>query len=193
MRNPIRTAVLVAGLCGLFIGLAMAAESNVYWRVDLNQGTSIIAYGQGATEQEAWQDCYRLRAITQAMSAAETRKAAVAAVTTSARRWCKNPVQYATVAPDPVVPPPPVRQAMLSWIPPTQNTDGSTLTSLAGYRISYGTSAGALTQAIQVANPGATSYTIANLAPGTYYFSVRAYLVDGVESIGSSVISKTIL
>jgi hypothetical protein len=82
--------------------------------------------------------------------------------------------------------------AALSWTPPTQNIDGTTLTNLAGYRIAYGTSATAMTQTVQVANPGVTSYTIDNLSPGTYYFSVRAYTNNGTESSSSNVSSKLV-
>jgi hypothetical protein len=32
-------------------------------------------------------------------------------------------------------------RATLSWTAPTENTDGTTLANLAGYRIRYGTSA----------------------------------------------------
>ena len=65
--------------------------------------------------------------------------------------------------------------ATLTWTPPTTNTDGSTLTTLAGYRIAYGTSAAQLTQTIQISNAGMSSYVVENLAPGTYYFALRAY------------------
>ena len=82
--------------------------------------------------------------------------------------------------------------ATLSWTPPTTNTDGSSLSNLAGYRISYGTSANAMTQTIQVANAGITRYTISNLSPGTYYFSVRAYTSNGSESANSNVSSKVV-
>jgi putative Ig domain-containing protein len=82
--------------------------------------------------------------------------------------------------------------ATLSWIPPTQNTDGSTLGNLAGYRIYYGTQQGALTKSIQVTNPGLTSYTVGNLGAGTYYFSIAAYTADGQESEEAPVGSKTI-
>lgn len=82
--------------------------------------------------------------------------------------------------------------ATLSWTPPTQNTDGTSLSNLAGYRISYGTSASAMTQTVQVANPGVSSYVISNLSPGTYYFAVRAYTSTGTESGNSNVQSKIV-
>jgi len=82
--------------------------------------------------------------------------------------------------------------ATLSWTPPTRNTDGSTLTNLAGYRISYGTSASALSKTISLANPGLSSYVVDNLAAGTWYFSIKAYTSSGTESAGSSVASKSI-
>lgn len=103
-RNPVAAIVAVAGLCLLVAGVARSAESNVYWRADLHQGTSIIAYGQGFTAEAALQDCYRLQAITRAMTATETRKGAVAAITASAVRWCNNQRRYSTVSPDPVAP-----------------------------------------------------------------------------------------
>jgi len=82
--------------------------------------------------------------------------------------------------------------ATLSWTAPTRNTDGSTLSNLAGYRIVYGTSSSSLSRTIQVTNPGLTTYVVQNLSPGTYYFAVRSYSSTGVESSNSSVASKTI-
>jgi hypothetical protein len=63
---------------------------------------------------------------------------------------------------------------------------------LAGYRINWGVSATALTQAAQLANPTATTYTITNLTPGVWFFGVRAYTTQGAESSLSNVSSKTI-
>jgi len=47
--------------------------------------------------------------------------------------------------------------ATVNWTPPTTNSDGSTLTNLAGYRIHYGTASNSLTQSAQVTNVGLTS------------------------------------
>ena len=80
----------------------------------------------------------------------------------------------------------------LNWTPPTQNTDGTSLTNLAGYRIYAGTSASNLTQAAEIANPGVTSYLVENLTSGTWYFSVHVYNADGSESSPSNPVSKTI-
>ncbi|MFZ1624999.1 MAG: putative Ig domain-containing protein [Gammaproteobacteria bacterium] len=83
--------------------------------------------------------------------------------------------------------------ATMSWIPPTQNTDGSQLTDLAGYRIYYGTSASNLDQVVELRNPGLTSYMVENLSPATWYFNMRSISTDGTESEPSGIASKTIL
>lgn len=82
--------------------------------------------------------------------------------------------------------------ATLSWTPPTRNTDGSTLTNLAGYRINYGTSASSLSKTITVANAGVANYVVENLSAGTWYFSIKAYTSTGTESGSSPVVSKSI-
>jgi hypothetical protein len=83
--------------------------------------------------------------------------------------------------------------ATLSWTPPTQNTNGTPLVNLAGYRIYYGTSASAMTTVIQLANAGSSTHTVTNLTPATWYFSVKAYTAANTESSFSSTVSKTIL
>lgn len=83
--------------------------------------------------------------------------------------------------------------ATISWIPPTQNTDGSPLTDLGGYRIYYGTSQTNLTQMAEVDNPGLTSYMVQDLSPATWYFTMRAFRNNGTESEPSNIVSKTIL
>lgn len=82
--------------------------------------------------------------------------------------------------------------ATLNWTPPTQNTDGTSLTDLAGYRIRYGTSSSNLDKSVELANPGLTSYVIENLTPGTWYFSIRVYTKSGTESSPTNVASKTV-
>lgn len=82
--------------------------------------------------------------------------------------------------------------ADISWTPPTTNTNGSTLTDLAGYDIYYGTSASSLTQKVQVSNIGLTNYVISGLTPGTWYFAVVAYTTSGAQSSLSNVASKTL-
>jgi Putative Ig domain len=82
--------------------------------------------------------------------------------------------------------------ATLSWAAPTQNTDGSPLTDLAGYRIYFGTSAANLSQSVAVDSPGVVTYAVNNLSPATWYFSVKAYTASNVESDFSQVASKRI-
>jgi len=80
----------------------------------------------------------------------------------------------------------------LNWIPPTENTDGTPLTNLAGYDIHYGTESGDYTQSIPVDNPGLATYVVDNLTPGTYYFSVSAVNSAGTESPLSSEVALTV-
>lgn len=82
--------------------------------------------------------------------------------------------------------------ATLSWTPPTQNSDGSALTDLAGYQISYGRSANDLGQSISVTNASVNTYVVENLTTGTWFFAVSAVNARGVSSTLSNVASKTI-
>jgi hypothetical protein len=80
----------------------------------------------------------------------------------------------------------------LSWVPPTTNTNGTQLTDLASYVISYGTSATALTDQITVSSATATTYTVTGLASGTWYFSITAYASDGTQSAPSNTVFTTV-
>ena len=82
--------------------------------------------------------------------------------------------------------------ATITWTPPTQNTDNTPITNLRGYRIYFGTSPGNLNQMLELANAGISSGVVENLAPGTWYFAVKAYNSSNVESDLSNVTSKTI-
>jgi len=87
---------------------------------------------------------------------------------------------------------PTVGTATIKWSTPTQNTDGSALTNLAGYVIFYGTSTTTLSQTANITSPAATSYTIQSLGTGTWYFAVSSQTTSGALSSLSSVVSKTI-
>ncbi len=82
--------------------------------------------------------------------------------------------------------------AVINWTPPTENTDGSTLTDLDGFYVVYGRAANLLDQRVDVTNQGLTTYTVTNLASGTWYFGVSAYTTSGGTSEISNVGSKTI-
>jgi len=70
--------------------------------------------------------------------------------------------------------------------------DESTLTDLDGYRVIYGRASDALDQTVDVPNAGLTSYVVANLSQGTWYFAVVAVNRAGIESDISNVASKVI-
>ncbi|AMN47473.1 hypothetical protein ACG33_10235 [Steroidobacter denitrificans] len=82
--------------------------------------------------------------------------------------------------------------ATVSWLPPTQNSDGSVLTDLSGYQLHYGRAAGALDLSIVLNNPSLNSYMVENLSEGTWYFAVVAVNAQGLTSALSNIASKTI-
>ncbi|MGC4029189.1 MAG: fibronectin type III domain-containing protein [Steroidobacteraceae bacterium] len=86
----------------------------------------------------------------------------------------------------------PTGSASLSWLPPGENIDGSTLTDLAGYHIYRGTSVNAMSLVATVNNPGITTYVVDNLPSGTYYFAVSAYNRNNMESDRSAAAAKTV-
>ena len=80
----------------------------------------------------------------------------------------------------------------LTWIAPTENTNGTKLTDLAGYHIRYGTDPTGLSKTIDLNSTSTTAYEITGLSPGTYYFAISAYTAEGSESAQSDVGYKTI-
>jgi hypothetical protein len=82
--------------------------------------------------------------------------------------------------------------ATVKWAAPTLNTDGSALTNLAGYYVSYGTSPTNLSGSVQIASAGATSYTVTNLTSGTWYFAVASYTTSGAQSAPSQITSAAL-
>lgn len=83
-------------------------------------------------------------------------------------------------------------QAVLRWVSPTTNTDGSAYSNPKGFLVNFGTSASALTSSRSVNQSTATTATVTDLTAGTYYFCVRALNAFDMPSECSNVISKTI-
>jgi hypothetical protein len=82
--------------------------------------------------------------------------------------------------------------ATVNWNPPTENSDGTPLNDLRGFRVVWGRSATTLTQSVTLNNAGLTSHMVTSLASGQWFFAVRARNSAGVESDISNVASKTI-
>lgn len=83
--------------------------------------------------------------------------------------------------------------ATLSWSAPSENTNGSALTDLGGFKIYYGTESTQLTNTVALTNPGLLTYVVTELPIGTtYYFAVVAVTTTGVESAPSQTVSSTI-
>jgi hypothetical protein len=82
--------------------------------------------------------------------------------------------------------------ALVSWTPPTENTDNSVLTDLAGFKIYYGENPGDYDKTITIKNSGLTSYMVENLASSDWYFVMTAFNVSGIESTYSAEVYKWI-
>jgi hypothetical protein len=83
--------------------------------------------------------------------------------------------------------------AVLTWMPPTQNVDGSPLTDLAGFRVYWGSADSGYTNSVSLNTAGQTSYVIENLVPGgTYSFAVSALNARGLEGELSDPMAVTI-
>jgi hypothetical protein len=78
----------------------------------------------------------------------------------------------------------------LTWIAPTQNTDGSPA-SIASYNIFQGTSATSLVKVANVLAP-VLKYLTPALPPGTYWFAFDAVSTTGGESAKTAPVSGTV-
>jgi Putative Ig domain len=78
----------------------------------------------------------------------------------------------------------------LTWLPPTQNADGSPLTDLAGYRIYVGQNPGHFSRVITLNNPGLSAYVVENLAPDKWFFTMTSVNSRGQESRRSAIVRK---
>ena len=88
-------------------------------------------------------------------------------------------------------------EAVLSWTAPTQNTDGSALTDLAGYKIYAGFVQGGPygDVSITINNPTTTTFTVPGLTEGSTYFFVTTAFNSAnpvQESDFSNEVSKLI-
>lgn len=82
--------------------------------------------------------------------------------------------------------------AELAWQMPTENTNGTPLTDLAGYTIVYGSSPSSMNRWVQLTDIGTTSYVIQGLGQGTWYFAILSYTLSGANSALSNISSKTV-
>jgi hypothetical protein len=82
--------------------------------------------------------------------------------------------------------------AELAWEVPTQNTDGTPITDLAGYTVVYGPTPEAMDSRVQLTGIDSTSYVVKVLGQGTWYFAVLSYTASGTSSALSNIASKAI-
>ena len=78
------------------------------------------------------------------------------------------------------------------WQAPTENSNGTPITNLAGYKIHYGTASQQYTQVVEVSNPSLSRYVMDSLPSGTYYFAITAYNAQGIESALSGEVTTTL-
>ncbi len=82
--------------------------------------------------------------------------------------------------------------ALVSWMPPGANTDGSALTDLSGFIIHFGRSADQLTRLVRIADDSISSFQIEDLTAGPWYFAVSAVNGAGVQSALSTIGYKSV-
>ena len=79
-----------------------------------------------------------------------------------------------------------VREQMtVTWQAPTENTDGSPLTNLAGYRIYFGDSSRNYSDYVEVSDPQATQHTF-SIPSGSYVVAMTSLDSEGNESVYSN-------
>lgn len=105
--------------------------------------------------------------------------------TSTAGRPIQTPVSPAPDAVD-------GRGVTIAWIAPTQKVDGSALTDLTGFIVSYGASQDVLVHSVLIDNPSVDRFVFDQLAPGTYYFAVRAVTANGDMSELSQLLRKVV-
>jgi hypothetical protein len=194
MRNPVfaaRSHIRAVALCTL-VTIALTAcgadeGSSASGAAAANTG-SLVSPSVGLIDRSAGD-------TTQGTAPASSTTTPAAGTTTPSSSTTVAVIDKGSTTPVPYVPTPkPISTgtATLDWTPPTENSDGSTLTNLAGYTVYYGTAPDKLTESVKVSNPGLTAYTVTNLPSGTWYFAVTSYSAAGVESARTGVVSAKI-
>ena len=84
--------------------------------------------------------------------------------------------------------------ALVTWTEPAGRLDGSpiSISEIGGYYIYSGTSSTNMTSAVMVSGGTSSQRQITGLAPGTYYFQVSAYDLQGIEGPRTALASKVI-
>jgi len=82
--------------------------------------------------------------------------------------------------------------ATVSWSQPMTYEDGTPIANLAGYRVVYGQTMSDLSQSVTIPSAAITSAAIEGLAPGIWYFAVKAFTTAEIESDLSGVAVKTV-
>lgn len=77
---------------------------------------------------------------------------------------------------------------LVAWQAPKENTDGTPLDGLSGYRIFYGETPGNYSDTTTVNDPATTSVEL-DLAPGDYYMAMSAIALNGAESALSNEVT----
>jgi hypothetical protein len=179
-------ATLTLAACGGESG-SSSAEASASDAVPVQPNVGMIDRSQGINETEstsavASTSAPSTAATTPTSGSGSSGSSGAGTTTVATGSKATTPVKVATTN----------GVATLDWMPPTQNSDGSVLTNLAGYTVYYGTSPNDLSQNVKVSNPGLSAYTVTGLNSGTWYFAVTSYSADGVESGRTSTISTTI-
>ena len=77
---------------------------------------------------------------------------------------------------------PALSRVVLSWQAPTEDVDGNDLDSISAYKIFYGNIQGNPDKHTTVTSGTLETYTISNLEPGGFYFTMSAVSSNGAES-----------
>lgn len=182
MRSIIFAALAIVALCAQ----ADVTTQTTAYRLDIGNANKVSLVTIGTVPLGT--------ACTDTQIKASNKVANIIADRTKAKLSGGMPLQVWAICGAEVIPPTPEppSHVTLSWIPPTENTDGTPYTNPAGSRIYYGKSQSAMTYVIEIKNPTVSTYVVDGLQSGTWYFKVRAFTTAGNESAYSNIASKTL-